>query len=63
MGMLIKDLTELTVYASVIFLLVGAWLTHVFTCLSDGAWGFLIAGAIMFPVAVFHGWGVWLGVW
>lgn len=41
---------------------IAAWLQHVFTCLSDGSWGFLIAGAIMFPVALLHGWGIWLGV-
>ncbi len=32
------------------------------TCRPD-AWGFLIAGAIFFPVAVVHGWGIWLGIW
>lgn len=40
---------------------VAAWLTHVFVCLSDAAWGFLIAGAIMFPVAIIHGFGIWFG--
>jgi hypothetical protein len=29
----------------------GGWLTHIFTCFADGLWGFLIAGAIMFPVS------------
>jgi len=42
---------------------VTSWLTHVITCLSDKDWGFLIAGALFFPVAVVHGTGVWLGVW
>lgn len=41
--------------------LIGAWFTHVFTCLSDERWGFLIAGAIFFPVAVVHGVGIWFG--
>jgi hypothetical protein len=41
----------------------AAWLTHVITCLNDAAWGFLIAGAIFFPVGVVHGIGIWLGVW
>lgn len=36
----------------------AAWLTHVFTCFSEKAWGFLIAGAIAFPIAIFH--GIWL---
>lgn len=39
----------------------GAWLTHVIVSISEGAWGFLIAGAIFFPVAIVHGWGIWLG--
>lgn len=38
-----------------------AWLTHIVFCLSSGAWGFLIAGAIMFPVAIIHGVGIWFG--
>ena len=43
--------------------ILGAWITHVVTCLSDGSWGFLIAGAIFFPVAWVHGTGVWIGLW
>lgn len=42
---------------------VAAWFQHVFTCLSEGAWGFLIAGALFFPVAVVHGVGIWFGWW
>ncbi len=39
----------------------SAWLTHVIVCLSDGRWGFLIAGAICFPIAIVHGIGLWFG--
>lgn len=39
----------------------GAWLTHVVTCLSDGSWGYLIAGAVFFPIGIIHGFGIWLG--
>lgn len=42
-----------------VFVLVAAWLTHIFTCFSDGLWGFLIAGAIMFPIGIFHGIYLW----
>lgn len=42
---------------------VPAWLTHVFVCLAAGKWGFLIAGAIIIPIAVIHGWGIWFGFW
>jgi hypothetical protein len=37
---------------------ITAWLTHVLTCLNEGLWGFLIAGAIMFPIGIIH--GIWL---
>lgn len=40
----------------------AAWITHVITCLQDASWGFLIAGAVFFPVAVVHGIGIWFGV-
>lgn len=42
---------------------VVAWLTHVVVCLKAGAWGFLIAGAIFFPIGIVHGIGLWFGVW
>ena len=41
----------------------GAWFQHLFTCFTDDRWGFLIAGAIFFPVAIVHGIGIWLGFW
>lgn len=41
----------------------AAWLTHLFVCFSDDRWGFLIAGAIMFPIAIVHGIGIWFGAW
>ena len=40
---------------------VAAWFTHIIHCLSEEAWGFLIAGAIMFPIAIIHGIGLWFG--
>ena len=40
-----------------------AWLTHVIVCISDDRWGFLIAGAMFFPVAIIHGVGLWFGAW
>ena len=41
--------------------IVASWITHVVVCLKAASWGFLIAGAIFFPVAVVHGTGVWFG--
>ncbi len=40
-----------------------SWLTHVIVCINEELWGFLIAGAIFFPVGVVHGIGIWFGVW
>jgi hypothetical protein len=47
----------------ILFLLAcfGAWVTHVVYCLSAAKWGFLIAGAIFFPVAIIHGIMIWFG--
>jgi hypothetical protein len=41
----------------------GSWVTHVYTCLTNGDWGFLVAGALFFPIGMFHGAGIWLGIW
>lgn len=41
---------------------VAAWFTHVITCLQTASWGFLLAGAIFFPVGCVHGTGIWFGV-
>lgn len=41
----------------------AAWIQHLYTCFTTNRWGFLIAGAIFFPIAVIHGFGIWLGVW
>lgn len=55
-----------TDYSSLIGLALGvvsvlAWLTHVITSLGEGWWGFLIAGALFFPIGIIHGIGLWLG--
>jgi len=39
----------------------AAWITHIVVCLQTAAWSFLIAGAILFPIAWIHGTGVWVG--
>lgn len=53
------------VFVGIVFVLLiaGTWFQHLYTCFTEGEWGFLIAGAIFFPVAVVHGGGIWLGVW
>lgn len=41
----------------------AGWVQHLYTCFTEEQWGFLIAGAILAPIAVVHGWGIWLGLW
>jgi hypothetical protein len=36
-----------------------AWFTHIFTCFAYGLWGFLIAGALLFPIGIVHGFYIW----
>jgi hypothetical protein len=39
----------------------ASWITHIVVCLKTASWGFLIAGAIVFPIAWIHGTGIWFG--
>lgn len=48
-------------YIAIIATFVAAWFTHVFHCLATGEWAFLIAGALVFPIAWIHGIGLWFG--
>jgi hypothetical protein len=41
----------------------AAWLTHLYVCFHHNRWGFLVAGALFFPIAIVHGIGIWFGVW
>lgn len=53
-----------TFFATIILIVItsaAAWITHVVTCLMLGKWGYLIAGAIMFPIAIIHGVMIWFG--
>ena len=31
--------------------IIAAWITHIVVCLKTASWGFLIAGAIVFPIS------------
>jgi len=41
---------------------IAAWLTHIIHCLSTVKYLLLIAGALIAPVGVIHGVGLWFGV-
>lgn len=50
------------------FGLLAAWqfaagVTHVNACIRTASWEFLTVGLGLFPIAVVHGTGVWLGAW
>lgn len=49
--------------AAFILMSIGAWFTHLYVCFNTARWGFLIAGALFFPIAIIHGVGIWLGAW
>lgn len=53
----------LLLYGGFALLSLAGWCQHLYTCFNEDRWGFLIAGAIFFPIAVIHGWGIWLGWW
>jgi hypothetical protein len=40
----------------------AAWVTHVIVTIKEAEWIFLAVGAIVAPVGVIHGIGVWFGV-
>lgn len=46
---------------AILIWIIASWFTHVIFCLKNADWGFLIAGAIVFPVAWIHGTGIWFG--
>lgn len=50
-------------YTLLVIWIIAAWFTHLVVCFTTAAWGFLIAGAIAFPIAWIHGTGVWFGWW
>ncbi len=39
----------------------AGWVTHIVVGIMAKAWLFMIVGALIAPVAVVHGWSVWLG--
>lgn len=41
----------------------AAWLTHVITTIKSAEYLLLLVGALVAPVGVIHGIGIWLGAW
>ena len=40
-----------------------AWVTHIVYCFTTHAWLLLLAGAVLFPIGIVHGFGLWFGFW
>jgi hypothetical protein len=40
-----------------------SWLTHIFSTIANEQWLLLIAGAILVPIGIIHGIGIWLGIY
>lgn len=49
-------------YLALVITSIAAWITHVVVCIKTASWLFLIAGAILAPIGVVHGIGVWFGI-
>ena len=49
-------------YIGVVLLLIAGWLTHVIVTIQTANWILLLAGAILFPIGIIHGWGLWFGL-
>ena len=48
---------------ALVLAIIAGWFTHLYVCFTTASWGFLIAGAIFFPIGIIHGWGNWIGIW
>jgi hypothetical protein len=58
-----KDLLSALAIWSLWMSVIGAWFTHIIVCIAASKLGFLIAGALFFPIGIIHGFGIWLGAW
>jgi len=50
-------------YVAILVTAFASWVTHIVSCINSASWLFLIAGAILPPIGIIHGYGVWLGFW
>ena len=57
-------MSETRALAGIIFflLVIAGWLTHVIVTIQTAKWILLLAGAILFPIGIIHGWGLWFGL-
>lgn len=53
----------LAYFAGFVLLPFAAWSQHLYTCGAEDRWEFATLGALLFPIGVAHGLGVWAGAW
>lgn len=53
-----KEFISFMIGIALILTALVAWFNHIFWCFTTQSWGFLIAGAIFFPIGIIH--GIWL---
>ena len=41
---------------------IPAWITHVIVTIQTEQWVLLVVGALVAPVGIIHGFGIWLGI-
>ncbi len=41
--------------------LIAAWMTHIIVSIQTASWILLLAGALLFPIGIIHGIGIWFG--
>jgi hypothetical protein len=57
------DATAGMIVALVFLISLAGWLTHIVDCLIHQLYVLLLVGVFVFPVGIFHGIGVWFGLW
>ena len=58
-----EEIVMIKVLIKILLLMIPvAWVTHIIHCLITAKYLLLIAGALIFPVGVIHGVGIWFGV-
>jgi hypothetical protein len=63
MGGRMKDLVVILICMGLALGSIAGWITHIVTCFTHDMWGFLIAGALFFPIGIIHGFGLMCGWW
>ncbi len=56
-----KSSSALLIIGVLVITTIAAWVTHIVHCLFAAKYLLLIAGAIIAPVGVLHGIGLWFG--